>query len=100
MARFNAALNKSATLDMRAIHVQMEQSMKAHDASIKAMHKSMNDMQKSIDALFGRARDAYRKTPEYKRMNDEITARAQWFVIPVAGATLFAVTLVLVRVLV
>ena len=99
MARLNAALSKSATLDMRAFHAQMEQSMKAHNDSIKSMHKSMEDMRKSIDASFGRARDAYRKTPEYKRMNDEMTFRAQWVIIPGCAVTLAAVTVALIRAL-
>ena len=93
MARLNAALSS------QSVHDQMRQVQRAHAQSMKEMSKAMADMQKQVSASFNLARDAYRKTPEYKRMNDEITARAQWFVIPVGAATIFAVAVIMVRVL-
>lgn len=90
MARLNAALSKSATLDMRAFHQQMAQTRRAHEASIKQMSASMDAMRKQMDASFDRARAAYRKTPEYKRMNDELTARSQWVVFSCGPALLAA----------
>ncbi len=98
MARLNTALSKSAAIDMRAFQHQMALSRKAHEDSFKRMSASMAAMRKQMDASFDRARAAYRKTPEYKRTNDEFTARVQWFIISFAGATMFALAAVLIRV--
>lgn len=86
MARLNAALNKSMTLDVRAFHHQMAQTRKAHEASFKQISASMDAMRKQMDVSFARARAAYRQTPEYKRLHDETTSRAQWVVFTLGPA--------------
>ncbi len=89
MARVNESIR--STFDSRSFHDQMVQMNKVHAESMKSFTKSMDDMRKNIDTSMNRIRDAYRKTPEYKRMTDEMTARAQY----VTGAVSASIIVVL-----
>lgn len=90
-----ARLNKSLNVTVgNSFHADMMRMRKAHEDSLASMRDSMDEMRKAFDQV----RTGYQRTPEYRRQNDELTARMQFLYVPIFLVGLFAVVVAVAKV--
>lgn len=83
------ARDMRATFDTGSFMKEMERSRRSYQKAVDEMNQSMDQMRSTINKSMAQYRDAYKRTPEYRRSRDVATNWSYWMtglIIAVGGS--------------